>query len=67
MASTNGVIFPESMSDILASPVDICFGSMTAIFTTPAACFVIESSAVTSNQKVGTDLLKETHPPTPKT
>jgi hypothetical protein len=30
MASTNGVIFPESMEDILANPVDICFGSMPA-------------------------------------
>jgi hypothetical protein len=28
MASTNGVVFPESMSDILANPVDICFGSI---------------------------------------
>jgi hypothetical protein len=28
MDSTNGVIIPESMEDILANPVDICFGSM---------------------------------------
>jgi hypothetical protein len=28
MAPTNGVIFPESMANILANPVDICFGSM---------------------------------------
>jgi hypothetical protein len=27
MASTNDVIFPESMADILANPVDICFCS----------------------------------------
>jgi hypothetical protein len=26
MASTNGVIFPESMADFLANPVNICFG-----------------------------------------
>jgi hypothetical protein len=26
MVSTNGVIFPESMVDILANPVDIYFG-----------------------------------------
>jgi hypothetical protein len=28
MASTNDVIFLESMADILANPVDICFDSM---------------------------------------
>jgi hypothetical protein len=37
MASTNGAIFPESMVDILANPVDICFGSMPVTCTTPAA------------------------------
>jgi hypothetical protein len=36
--------------DILANPVDICFSSMPAKSTTPAACLVIESNAVTSNQ-----------------
>jgi hypothetical protein len=30
MASSNGVIIPESMADILANPVDIFLGSMTA-------------------------------------
>jgi hypothetical protein len=48
MASTNGIIFPESMADILANPVDICFGSMPATSTTPAACLVIEGNAVTT-------------------
>jgi hypothetical protein len=65
MALTNVVIFPESMADILANPVDICFFSMLAKSTAPPACLVIESNAVTSNQQVGTDLLAETHPPTP--
>jgi hypothetical protein len=41
MAPTNDVIFPESMADILANPVDICFGSMLAKFIAPAACLVI--------------------------
>jgi hypothetical protein len=50
MASTNDVVFPESMAGILANPVDICFGSMPATSTTPAACFVIESNAVTADQ-----------------
>jgi hypothetical protein len=65
MASTNGVIFPESMADILANPVDICFSSMPAKSTTPAACLVIESNVVTSNQQIGTDLSTETHLHTP--
>jgi hypothetical protein len=51
MASTNGVIFPESMADILANPVDICFGSMPATSTTPAACLIIEGNAVTDDQR----------------
>jgi hypothetical protein len=65
MASTNGVVFPDSMADILANPVDICFGSMPMTSTTPDACFVIESNAVTADQQIGADLLTETHPPTP--
>jgi hypothetical protein len=65
MASTNGVIFPESMVDILANPVDICFGSMPATSTAPAACLVIEGNAVTTDQQIETDLPSETHPPTP--
>jgi hypothetical protein len=52
MASTNGVIFPESMADILANPVDIRFGSMPAKSTAPAACLVIEGNAVTSDQQI---------------
>jgi hypothetical protein len=56
---------PESMVDILANPVDICFGLMPATSTAPAACFVIEGNAVTTNQQIKTDLSTETHPPTP--
>jgi hypothetical protein len=65
MASTNDVIFPESMVDILTNPINILFGSMLAKSTAPATCLVIESNAVTSNQQTGTDLLTESHPPTP--
>jgi hypothetical protein len=65
MASTNGVIFPESMEDFQANPVDICFGLMPTTSTAPAACLVIEGNAVTTNQQIETDLLKKTHPPTP--
>jgi hypothetical protein len=56
MASTNDSINLESMADILANPIDICFGSMPVKSTTPAACLVIEGNAVTTDQ---------TRPPTP--
>jgi hypothetical protein len=59
MASTNGFIFPESMADILANPVDISFGSMPATSTAPAACLVIEGNAVTTDQQIETDLSSE--------
>jgi hypothetical protein len=65
MASTNDVILPESMADILANPVDICFSSMSVTSTTPTACLVIEGNAVTVDQQIGADLLTETHPPSP--
>jgi hypothetical protein len=55
------------MADILANLVDICFSSMPAKSTAPAACPVIESNAVTSNQQIRKDMLTETHPPTPRT
>jgi hypothetical protein len=50
MAPTNDVIFPESMADILANPVDICFCSMSAKSITPATCLVIEGNTVTTDQ-----------------
>jgi hypothetical protein len=39
------------MTDILANPVGICFGSMPATSTAQAACFVIEGNAVTTRLK----------------
>jgi hypothetical protein len=66
MASTNGIIFSESMANFLANPVDICFGSMPATSTAPAACLVIEGNAVTTNQQIQIDLSKKTHPHTPR-
>jgi hypothetical protein len=50
MASTNDVIFPESMVDFLANPVNICFGSMLVTSTALAACLIIEGNAVTTHQ-----------------
>jgi hypothetical protein len=32
------------MANILANPVDICFGSMPATSTAPAACLVIKAT-----------------------
>jgi hypothetical protein len=65
MASTNDVIFLESMADILANLVDICFSLMPATSTAPAACFVIEGNVVTTNQQIEIDLSTKPHPPTP--
>jgi hypothetical protein len=65
MSPTNDIIFPESMADFVANPIDVCFASMLATSTTPAACLIIEGNAVTTNQQIETDLLKKSHPPTP--
>jgi hypothetical protein len=56
MASTNGVIFLESMADFLANPVDIRFGSMLAEPIAPAACLVIEGNAVATDQQIETSV-----------
>jgi hypothetical protein len=64
MASTNGVIFPESMADFLANPVDIRFGLMSSEPTAPAACLVIEGNAVATDQRIEIDLSSNSHPPT---
>jgi hypothetical protein len=64
MAFPRSVIFLESMPDFLANPVNICFGSMPAKSTAPAAYLVIESNAITSNQQVESDMRVEIHPPT---
>jgi hypothetical protein len=65
MASTNDVIFPESMADFLTNPVDIRFGSMPAKSTAPATYLGIEGNAVTTDQQIEADLLPESYPPTP--
>jgi hypothetical protein len=63
MASTNDVIFPESMEDFLANPVDIRFGSMLAKSIAPATCRVIEGNTVTTDQQIETNLSSESHHP----
>jgi hypothetical protein len=66
MASPSNVIFMERMADFLTNPISICFGSMPAEPTVPAAYIVIEGNTVTFHQQVESDLLAETHPPTPR-
>jgi hypothetical protein len=66
MASTNGVIFPESMADFLANTVDIRFGSMPTESIATASCLVIEGNVVTTDQQIETDLSSESHPPIPR-
>jgi hypothetical protein len=65
MASLSGVVYPERMVDFLANLIDISFGSMPVGSSSLAAYLVMESTAVMSNQQVESDLLAETHPPTP--
>jgi hypothetical protein len=65
MASANGVIFPESIADFVANPVDIRFGSMTAKSIALSACLVIEGNALTTDYQIETDWSLESHPPTP--
>jgi hypothetical protein len=66
LASPSSVIFLERTADFLTNPIDICFGSMPAEPTILATYIVIEGNAVTFNQQVESDLLAETHPPTPR-
>jgi hypothetical protein len=65
MASTNSVIFSESMADFIANCVDICFGSMSAKSIAPATCLIIKGNAVTNDQQIEVDLSSESHPPIP--
>jgi hypothetical protein len=68
MAARSGVVFPTSMTDILADPMEICFGSFTATLTTlavatsPTALVKVPTMsgvARNSGQK------SKTHPPKP--
>jgi hypothetical protein len=53
------------MTEFLANPIVIYFGSMPTTSTAPAACLVIEGNTITTNQQIKTDLSKKTHPLTP--
>jgi hypothetical protein len=68
MAARSGVIFPASMVDILANPVEIYFGSFTATSTVPAAATSPIASVkvpATSGVAPSSDRKSKTHPPKP--
>jgi hypothetical protein len=68
MAARSGIVFPASMVDILANPVEICFGSFTATSTalvtaTSPTAFV--QAPATSDAVPSSGKKSKTHPPKP--
>ena len=67
MTSSRGIVFPASMADFLANPIDIRFGSMPSDLAAPAANLAdIDNTTTVLVQQSDSDLLAETHPPTPR-
>jgi hypothetical protein len=68
MVARSGVVFSASMADILANPVEICFGSFTATSTTlatvtsPTVSMKVPATPVASPSS---NLKSKTHPPKP--
>jgi hypothetical protein len=68
MVDRSGVVFPASMADILANPVEICFGSFTAISTTLAAATsptAFVKAPATSDAFPNFGKKSKAHPPKP--
>jgi hypothetical protein len=68
MAARSGIVFPASMADILADPVEICFGSFTATSTTLAAATSPTASVkvpATAGVAPSSGRKSKTHPPKP--
>jgi hypothetical protein len=68
MAARSGVVFLASMADILANPVEICFGSFTTTSTTLAVVTSPTASVkapTTSNAAPNTGKKSKTHLPKP--
>jgi hypothetical protein len=68
MVARSGVIFPASMTDILANPVEICFGSFTATSTTLAVATSLMTFVKAPATPVATPSFSKkskTHPPKP--
>jgi hypothetical protein len=68
MVARSGVVFAASMADILANPMEICFGSFTTTTTTlvaatsPTASVKVPATPVTAPSS---NLMSKTHPPKP--
>jgi hypothetical protein len=68
MAARSGAVFPASMVDILANPVEICFGSFMATSTALVAATSPTASVkapTTSDVTPSSDKKSKTHPPKP--
>jgi hypothetical protein len=68
MAARSGIVFLASMADILADPVEICFGSFTMTSTLQEAAISPATSAkvpVASGAAPSSGRESETHPPKP--
>jgi hypothetical protein len=68
MVARSGVIFPASMADILANPVEICFGSFTVTTTTLVAATLPTASMkapMTSDATPSSIKKSKNHPPKP--
>jgi hypothetical protein len=68
MAARYGIVFPASMADILADPVEICFGSFMATSTVLVAVTSPTASVkvpVTSGVAPSSGQKSKTHPPKP--
>jgi hypothetical protein len=68
MVARSGVVFPASMADILANPMEICFGSFTVTSTTLATVTSPTASVkalTTSDAAPSPGKKSKTHPPKP--
>jgi hypothetical protein len=68
MEARFGVVFPTSIADILADPMEICFGSFTTTSTTLAAAASPTATVkvpATSGVTHSSGRKSKTHPPKP--
>jgi hypothetical protein len=67
MVARSGVVFSASMADILANPVEICFGSFMETSTTLAAATssTVSTKVLATSAAPSSDLKLKTQPPKP--
>jgi hypothetical protein len=68
MVTRSGVVFTASVADILANPMEICFGSFKVTSTTLAAATSLTASMkapATPNAVPRSSKKSKTHPPKP--